>query len=204
MAEELKHLIDQIQKEGVEKANEQANTILSDAKDKAARIIEEASKKAADSIAKAQTESDAFAARSVKTLEQASRDLLITAGQGCERVITNILNTQVDTALDSTLLEKMILNVVAHDTSSSVEINVSKEDQTALVAFCTNLAKKSGQQIELNADSEVLSGFKLGFKGESVYLDFTGEAIAGALSAFLRPELAEIVTNAAREQLPKA
>ena len=29
MAEELKHLIEQIQKEGVEKANEQAETIMS-------------------------------------------------------------------------------------------------------------------------------------------------------------------------------
>jgi V/A-type H+-transporting ATPase subunit E len=42
MAEELKHLIEQIQKEGVEKADEQANTIISQAKDKAAKIVAEA------------------------------------------------------------------------------------------------------------------------------------------------------------------
>ena len=75
MAEELKHLIEQIQKEGVEKADEQANTIISQAKEKAAKIVAEAEQKAYESLLKAKNESEAFAERSVKTLEQAARDL---------------------------------------------------------------------------------------------------------------------------------
>jgi len=203
MAEELKHLIEQIQKEGVEKADEQANTIISQAKEKAAKIVAEAEQKAHDSLLKSKNESDAFAERSVKTLEQAARDLLITVGQGCEKVVTAVLGKEVDGALSGDLLEKMILGVVEQNKGGAIELGVSESDQAALAAFCAEQARKSGQEIELVSDSEILSGFKVGFKDKNVYLDFTGEAVAEALAAFLRPELAKTVSGIAREQQPK-
>ncbi len=204
MAEELKHLIEQIQKEGVEKADEQAKTLISQAKEKAAKIVAEADEKAHAALLKAKNESDAFAERSVKTLEQAARDLLITVGQGCEKVVTETLGTKVDTALSGDLLEQMILSVVGQNAGSSIQLSVSEADKAALTAFCAAAAKKSGQEIELQSDSEVLSGFKVGFKNQNVYLDFTGEAVAEALASFLRPELAKTVSGVAREQLSNA
>ncbi len=201
MAEELKHLIDQIQKEGVEKAEEQANAILSQAKEKAAKLVAEAQQKADDLQAKAETEAKAFAERSVRTLEQAARDLLITVGQGCEKVVTETLGQQVDKAIKGDLLEKMVLSVIEQHKGESAELSVSDADKKALTALCVKEAKKSGQEIELTSDAEVLSGFKVGFKGSNAYLDFTGEAIAEALASFLRPELAKIVNNVAREEL---
>ncbi len=201
MAEELKHLIEQIQKEGVEKADEQANTIISQAKEKAAKIVAEAEAKAHESLLKAKTESEAFAKRSAKTLEQAARDLLITVGQGCEKVVTEALGKEVSEALTGDLLEKMILGVVEQNKGSAIELGMSESDATALTAFCAEQATKSGQEIELVSDSEILSGFKVGFKDKNAYLDFTGEAVAEALAAFLRPELAKTVSGIAREQL---
>ena len=204
MAEELKHLIEQIQKEGVEKANKQADTIISQAKEKAAKIVADAEEKANDTLQKAKTESEAFAERSAKTLEQAARDLLITVGQGCEKVVTETLGKNVTESLSGDLLQKMILSVVEQNKGSSVELSVSEADKAALTAFCAEQAKASGQEIELVSDSEVLSGFKVGFKDKNVYLDFTGEAVAEALAAFLRPELAKTVSGVAREQLATA
>ena len=203
MAEELKHLIEQIQKEGVEKADEQASTILSQAKEKAAKIVAEAEAKAQDSAKKAKVASDAFADRSVKTLQQAARDLLITVGQGCEKVVTETLGKQVSETLSGDLLQKMILNVVEQNKASSTELSVSEADAAALTAFCAEQAKKSGKSIELVSDAEVLSGFKISFKDKNVYLDYTGEALAESLAAFLRPELAKTVSAVAREQVSK-
>ncbi|VGO18900.1 hypothetical protein [Pontiella sulfatireligans] len=203
MAEELKHLIEQIQKEGVEKANEQAETIISQAKGKAAKIIAEAEEKSNAALAKAKTESEAFAERSVKTLEQAARDLLITVGQGCEKVVTAVLGKEVDGALSGNVLEKMITSAVAMG-SGSVQLVVSENDKAALTSYCASIAKSSGQSIELTSDSEILSGFKVSFKDKNVYLDYTGEAVAEALATFLRPELAKTVSVVAREQLTNA
>ncbi|RKX43507.1 MAG: ATPase [Verrucomicrobia bacterium] len=202
MAEELKHLIEQIQKEGVEKADEQANTIISQAKEKAATIVAQAEEKAYESLLKAKNESEAFAERSVKTLEQAARDLLITIGQGCEKVIAEVLGREVDKALSGDLLQKMVASVVEQG-GGDIELSVSENDKVALATYCAELAKKSGQEIELVSDSEILSGFKVGFKGKNVYLDYTGEAVANALAAFLRPELAKTVSAVAREQVSK-
>ncbi len=202
MAEELKHLIEQIQKEGVEKAEEQANTIISQAKEKAAKIVAKAEEKAYESLLKAKNEAEAFSERSVKTLEQAARDLLITVGQGCEKVIAEVLGKEVDEALSGDLLQKMVSSVVEQG-SGGVELSVAASDKAALATYCAKLAKESATEIELVSDSEILSGFKVGFKGQNVYLDYTGEAIANALAAFLRPELAKTVSAVAREQISK-
>ena len=203
MAEELKHLIEQIHKEGVEKANEQSETIISQAKEKAAKIVAEAEKQANDKLLKAKTESEAFAERSVKTLQQAARDLLITVGQGCEKVVTEVLGKEVEGSLSGDLLNNMITGVV-NTGSGGVELVVSESDKAGLTSFCSELAKKSGKEIELITDSEILSGFKVGFKDQNVYLDYTNEAVAEALAAFLRPELAKTVSGVAREQLTNA
>ncbi len=204
MAEELKHLIEQIQKEGVEKANDQADTIISQAKDKAAKIVADAEEKANNILKKAKEESEAFAERSVKTLEQAARDLLITVGQGCEKVASSTLGQEVESSLSGDFLQQLIKNVVEQSKGSELSLSVSDKDKAALAAFCAEQAKKSGSQIELVSDSEVLSGFKVEFKDKNVYLDYTGEAIAGALGAFLRPELAKTVSAIARDQQANA
>ena len=53
MAEELQHLIDRIQKEAVQAAEDKAGHILSQAKEKAAAMVKEAEAKAKASLAKA-------------------------------------------------------------------------------------------------------------------------------------------------------
>ena len=200
MAEELKHLIEQIQKEGVEKAQQEADAILSQAKEKAAKIVSEAERKAEEIVQKAKKEAEDFAARSIRTLQQAARDLLITVGKGCEKVITETLGRKVDEALDAKILEKLILAVVEGD-ARNAEISVSPKDREALLDFCVKESKKSGREITLVDDAEILSGFRVRFEGENAYLDYTGEALAEALAAFLRPQLAEIVSSVAREQV---
>jgi V/A-type H+-transporting ATPase subunit E len=52
--------------------------------------------------------------------------------------------------------------------------------------------------LELHVDNEILKGFKVSFADDHVYLDFTQEAIAEALTTFLRPKLAEIVGRVAK------
>ena len=200
MAEELKHLIEQIQREGVEKAEEQAAAILSQAKEKAAKIVAEAEAKARESLLKARSESEAFAERSAKTLEQAARDLLITVGQGCEKVVAAVLGREVDAALTGELLHRMIAGVI-NQGGDHATVSVSTRDKVDLATYCAALARETGKEIELHSDSEILSGFRIGFKDRNVYLDYTGEAIAAALAAFLRPELAQTVSAVAREQM---
>ena len=201
MAEELQPLLDQIRKEGVEKAETEAAEILSQAKEKAAQIVRAAEAKAKELIAKAETDSEVFTQRSIATLEQSARDVLITVGQGIENIISEIVAESTKEALNIDVLEKMLVNMSCADKQGEtrIELLVSEADQKELVKFfAAKYSEKMGGGVELHVDNEILKGFKVSFADDHAYLDFTQEAIAEALTAFLRPKLAEIVGRVAR------
>jgi len=203
MAEELQPLLEQIRKEGVEKAEVEAAEILTQAKDQAAKIVREAEAKAADFIAKAETDSEVFTQRSIATLEQAARDVLITVGQGIENILSEIVTESVDEALGIEVLEQMMVKMAQacaeKQGETRIELLVSEADQAELVKlFANKYSDKMIHGIELHTDNEILKGFRVSFADDHAYLDFTQEAIAEALAAFLRPKLAEIVGRVAQ------
>ncbi|HBO87699.1 MAG TPA: hypothetical protein DD620_02990 [Verrucomicrobia bacterium] len=203
MADKIQHLIDQIQKEGIDSATKQADEIIANAKQQAQQLIANTEKECADRRTSAEQDSAALTERSIKTIKQAGRDLLILLGQSCEKVISSSLQHSVENALSSDLLKDLIKKSITGE-SGSIEIMVNESEVKALTAYCAELAAESGSDISLSGHSEVLSGFTLGFKDKNVYLDFTGETIADALGGFLRPELAKLVSDAVREPVADA
>ena len=203
MADKIQHLIDQIQKEGIDSATQKADEIIVNAKQQAEQLIANAEKECADKRASAEQDAAALPERSIKTIKQAGRDLLILLGQSCEKVVSSSLQHSVGNALSADLLKDLIKKSTSGE-NSSIEITVNESEVEALTAYCAELAAESGADISLSGHSEVLSGFTLGFKDKNVYLDFTGEAIADALGAFLRPELARLVSDAVREPVADA
>ena len=203
MADKIQHLIDQIQKEGVDSATKQADEIIANAKQQAEQLIANTEKECADRRTSAEQDSAALTERSIKTIKQAGRDLLILLGQSCEKVISSSLQHSVENALSADLLKDLIKKSITGE-SGSIKIMVNESEVKALTAYCAELAAESGTDISLSGHSEVLSGFTLGFKDKNVYLDFTGETIADALGGFLRPELAKLVSDAVREPVADA
>ncbi len=204
MAKELQPLLDQIRREGVEKADAESAEILSQAKEKAAQTVRDAETKAKELIAKAETDAEVFTQRSIATLEQSARDVLITVGQGIENIISEIVAQSTTEALNVNVLEQMLVNMARSSAEKQgetrIEMLVSDTDQKELVKlFATKYANKMEQGIELHVDNDILKGFKMSFTEGHAYLDFTQEAIAEALTAFLRPKLAEIVGRVAKQ-----
>lgn len=204
MAAELQPLLEQIRKEGVEKAEVQAAEIIAQAKARAAQTVREAEAKAKELVAQAQADAVVYTERSTATLEQAARDLLIAVGQGIENMIADIVAESVDSALKIEVLEQMMIKMAQscaeRHGETRIELLIGKKDQDDLVKFFAGkYREKMVHGLELHVDNEILKGFRVSFADDHVYLDFTNEAIAGALTAFLRPRLAEIVSRAAKE-----
>lgn len=204
MAEELQPLLEQIRKEGVEKAEAEASEILAKAKAKAAQIVRDAEVRAKELITKAEADAEVYTQRSTATLEQAARDLLITVGQGVGNIMKDIVSESVDSSLKIEVLEQMMVHMAQacaeNHGETRIELLVSEKDQEALIKFfAAKYREKMIHGLELHVDNGILKGFKVSFSDNHVYLDFTGEAIAGALSAFLRPKLAEIVSRVAKK-----
>jgi len=204
MAEELQPLLEQIRKEGVEKAEAQAAEILAQARTQAAQAVREAEAKAKELVAKAQADAEVYTRRSTATLEQAARDLLITVGKGIENMISDIIAESVDSALKVEVLEQMMVKMAQscaeRQGETRIELLIGEQDQRDLVKFfAQKYREKMIHGIELHVDNEILKGFRVSFADDHVYLDFTRDAIAGALTAFLRPKLAAIVSRVANE-----
>ncbi|MDR0993901.1 MAG: hypothetical protein LBN38_04965 [Verrucomicrobiota bacterium] len=204
MAEELQHLIEKIRKEGVESGEKTAESLVADAKKKAADIVAAARKQVKEMEAKAEADADAYAERGKKTLQQAARDLLITIGGSVGNVVADIVDVKVGNALDPDLISRMLLKLtdayIAKDGDVEVEAVMSEEDAKAVKAyFAKEYQDKLEKGLQIESDREIFKGFRVGIKGGQVFHDFTKEAIADSLGNFLRPDLAEIVKDAAKE-----
>ena len=207
MAEELQHLIERIQKEAVDTAEQESARIVAHAKDKAAAIVREAEDKAKTWMAKAEKDAQVFTERGEKTLAQAARDLLITVGQGVENILSDVVAAAVDQAMTIDVLRQMLVKIVEAyaaraGNESHIDILVSPQDHEQLVAFFADqYRKKLIRGVDLHVDNSIFKGFKVSFVDDHVYHDFTREAMAEALANFLRPKLSEIVHRAARRQI---
>jgi len=202
MAEELQHLIDRFQKEAVDAAGKQAAEIVAKAKREAAAIVREAEDKAKQALAKADRDAEAFTARSIKTLEQAARDLLITVGKGVENIISDVVTADVKEAMKIEVLEQMLVKLAAASAErpdeSDICVLLGKDDQAQLLKYCESRHSEIMRRgVELKGVSDIFKGFKICYVNGTAYHEFTYTAIADAVSNFLRPHLAEIVHRVA-------
>jgi V/A-type H+-transporting ATPase subunit E len=210
MAAELQHLIEKLQSEAISKANAQAQDIVSQAKDKAAGLVQGAEQQAAQVVAQAKIDAQQFTERSVRTLEQAARDLLISVGQGVEKLLEELVSESLDEAMSIDVVKNMLTSMAETYTARAdkerrMEILVSPEAQEELIKFYAGRYRDAlGEGIEIKPSRSISKGFRVSFKDEHAHHDFTKEAIAEALSRFLRPHLSDIILRVAREDREKS
>lgn len=207
MAEELQSLIERIQKEGIRKAEEEADKIIGESKEKAARIIKEAEKEAETIKNKGKEEADVFLKRSTTTLQQAARDILISIGKGIEDIFQNLISDTTGETLSPEAILKIVVEMAGAYvekgfTTNNITLLVSPSDQDALKKlYIEKYKEKIATEVVISSDDSIIKGFKISFKDGRIHHDFTREAIAEALSFLVRPQLAEIVAKAAAEQV---
>ncbi len=205
MPEELQHLIERIQREAVDTGEQQATQIVAKAKEQAAALVRNAEAQAAAHLEKAEQESQQFTERSLQTLRQASRDLLISVGQGVENILGRLAVEAAQEALTIGTVQQMLVKLAdayvgRSDRDRRIEVLLNPAEQAQLVAFFKDRYHDALQGgIEIRGDERVLKGFKVSFDAGHLTHNFTQEAVAEALANFLRPHLADIVYQVARE-----
>lgn len=209
MAEELQHLIERIQREAVDTGERQASEIVAKARQQAAALVAEAEQKAEARLKQAEVDAQQFTERSLQTLRQASRDLLISVGQGVENIVSNLASEAAEGAMTYETVQEMLVKlseayVGRTDRERRIELMVSPQDQARLINFFKDRYHDKLQQgLVIQGDERIFKGFKVSLADGRVTHNFTPEAIAEALSNFLRPHLADIVYQVAREGAAK-
>ena len=199
MAEELQALLDRIQSDGVGRANEMADAIVSKAEKTAAAKIAEAERRCAEMRKEAEADAEVFRHRSEQAVKQAARDVVIDVGQSVQQTLERVLLKNVDDALDGDFLQKLLAQIVsaatsAEDAQGGIEVRVAPEQAEKLSAYARGkLAEAVRGGLAIAPDRDVRAGMRVMLAGGRVEHDFTDTAIMEAMSRILRPALAKLI-----------
>ncbi|MBO7166886.1 MAG: hypothetical protein J6V88_05100 [Kiritimatiellae bacterium] len=190
MSEELQNLLDKIQRDGIDKANADAEKIIADAKAQANEIVKKAKADADQEIARSDAEQKAFALRASETIRQAARDVVLEVEGAVTTLLTKLLTENVNAALSDPDTVKKLAAETITAFSSNEDVTIATGEKFVEAIRAELVAK---QNIKIITDELAETGFSVRLDGGRVEHEFTGEAIAAALSKRLRPQLASLI-----------
>ena len=201
MAKQVQELIDKIKQEGFEAAQEKAQTIEVAAQEKAKAIIDDATAKAKDILEKAKAEAQKTEETSKAAISQASRDILLDLRKEIQKVLNALIRQEVKEALSAEALGTMIQTIVQDfckksDKDTDIKVVLSKKDLEQLKkGILSKLQEKLKDKIVFESSEEVVGGFTISFDSGKSSFDFTDQSLAEYLSAYLNPEVGQILKN---------
>jgi len=199
MAERLKELLEKINKEGVQAAEEKKREIESNAEGDAKRIIEKAKKEAKKIIEDAELKAKKTAQATEASLRQGARDLILSLKDEIRKILDNIIVAETQEAMSSEdvvdILTRLIEKYIdKKGETSDIKILLKKEDLDKLKkGLMLKLKEKSKLGIEFKSSPNINAGFSISFDKGKSYFDFTDEGLSEALSTYLNPELKKLL-----------
>jgi V/A-type H+-transporting ATPase subunit E len=188
MSEDLQSLLEKINREGVEKAQAEADRIVADAKAKAAEIVKAANDEAARAKAEADKAAGDYAARAAETVRQVERDTIRKIEAAVTALLEKVLRDDVDRALSDEKTAGALVAEAVRGLVGPVEVAAPAKLVPALKA---QLAAKGGVTVVM--DDTLGTGFAVTTDGGRVEHAFTGDVVADELAKRLRPDLAALL-----------
>ena len=195
---QLQELIDQIKKEGVEKAEAEAKTIVDAAKDQAERIVAQAQSQADQILQTARAEQARITASGEEALRQAGRNLLLSFRESVARELRAVVGENVAAVYRSEdfapLLTQVLASWAGSPDTEELTVLLSPDDlqrleQTQLSA----LGQRIRRGVTLKADDRLDGGFRIAAGDGGAYSDGSDTSVADMLSAYLSPRVAALL-----------
>jgi V/A-type H+-transporting ATPase subunit E len=209
MAEELQALLERINKQGVEKAEAEAEKIISHARKTAETTVKNARDEAAEIIAAAKADAELLTEKGRKSLAQAARDTLLSLRAVLQARMHSLVQACAGEAISGKALAEIIAELVgqyasATDKDEHFNIQISAKEKAdvekyLLSALGADLQKRS----TVTPVPHLEGGFRLDFSGKDVIYDFSDAALAEVLCEFVNPRLAEIIGSVVEEKKKK-
>lgn len=201
MEVQLRELIDQIKRDGVVSAEEEAKAIINTAQANAKKIISDAQAKAEKILNDAENETERMTKSSEEAIRQAGRNLLISFRESVSEELKAIIGDKVSAVYSSDALTQIIADAVCAFTKNpdvediSVILNaedLNRLDESALAALKEKLLKG----VTLRANDNFDGGFRVAVNNGNVYYDYSEEAVVDMLSNYLSPKVTELLKEA--------
>lgn len=195
MGNNIQELTDKIYREGVEKGNEEAQRLVSEAQQEAQKLIADAQKEAESIIANARKSAD-------ELTENTKSELKLFAKQAVNALKTEVANLLTDQTVtdavkgftaDKEFLNKFILSL-AVQWAEKEDIVISVADaETLKKYFSTNTKALLDKGVRIEEVNGVKSLFSISPADGSYKVTFGEEEFENYFKEFLRPQLVEML-----------
>ena len=207
MAEELQDLIERIRRDGVERADAEAERIVADARTRARELVAEAEHEKNTLLEKAKEDAGLFRQRAESAVRHAARDIILSLGEAVTETLQAIIAHRVDAAMSTDDFPGFVRDAIrayaGQTDAANLEAVLSEKQKEAVSAFfMRDLAEAMRKGLTIGSRRGLVSGFRVVVKDSGIEHDFTGEALASALGKLLRPQLAALVQEAIRQKEP--
>ncbi len=198
---QLRELIDQIKKDGVEAAETEAEAILGAAKEQADKIVADAKAQAEKILADAKAENKRMVQSSEDAISQAGRNLLISFRESVSRELKAIVGESVNAVYSSQALAQLIIKAVegwsSNQEAEDVSVILNSEDLKSLEeTVLAALKEKMLGGVTLKASDNFDGGFRIAVNNGAAYYDYSAEAVVDMLSNYLTPKVTELLKEA--------
>lgn len=198
---QLRELIDQIKKDGVEAAEEEAKRIVDDARAEAKKIVADAQARADKLLADTRAENERVTRSGEEAIRQAGRNLLISFRESVTRELNALLSENVSAVYSSEKLARLIINVVEGwvsrpDAEDIAVILNSDSLQSLEETMLAGLKERMLTGITLKANDNFDGGFRIAVNNGSAYYDYSTESVVDMLSGYLSPKVTELLKEA--------
>ncbi len=198
---QLEELIEQIKKDGVEKAQKEASEIIKAAKDEAEKITEKAKTDADKIMENAKEECQRFVLSSEESLRQAGRNLLLSFRESVQRELRAVIGENVSEIYSKEALCSVILETVTawskNSDADSLSLLLNQKDLDIIEAqLLSALKEKAMQGVTLISNDSFDGGFRISKGNENVYYDYSKDAVVDMLSLYLNPRITALMKEA--------
>lgn len=201
MQKKLQELTEKIYREGVEKANQEAEKIVSDAKAQAEAILSKANKEAESVVDNANKEADDLKRNALNELQLSARQAISDVKQ---QVVGLIQAKTIDPETkaifkEADFIKNIILAIVKNwdpGSGDNVELQVLLPEAEKK-AFETYFKDKTGQLlrngVHVEFNERIKGGFKIGPKDGGYMISFSDEDFNNFFKTYMRPRLIELL-----------
>ncbi len=199
MHTKLQELTDKIYNEGIQRANDEAEAILTKAKKEAVEIEAKGNAEADKTIKKAEKKAEEINRNMQSEMKLASSQALSALKQQVSGIITlDVVEPSMKEVFgDIKYLQDVIQTVVkGWIKTGDFDLNVilPVKDQKELEKFFKNsLATEMNKGVEVTFDNSLVSGFKISPKDGSYIISFTEEDFNNFFKSYLRPKTVELL-----------
>lgn len=200
MENKLQELTSKIYEEGIARANEEADKIISEAKKEADELRNKSKKEAAQIIENAEKEAGELRKNVESEVKLSARQALATIKQQVTELITAqtteepVKDAFKDKDFIKRIIETTIKNWDSGKESYDLQLLLPKTDEKELGEYFTKKQKDLLKgKLEIKFEERMNTGFKIGPKDGRFLISFTDEDFDNFFKNYLRPRTTQLL-----------